>query len=208
MSIAPIENIGRVTSKSVRKHTDKEWHQWVQILAKAGADSWVHKDIAEFLVKKYKLSQWWCHIVATGYEVYIGRKIAGRNQKGEYQITVTKSLKVDGKKTWKFVSSPKGIAMWLAPMSKFALKPKSVYEREDGVYGEIRTMKAGHRIRLTWIDGDASEATTVVQVMVVHRAGRESSILCFQHEKLRDGRLKDVLRDHWRGILEAIAAEL
>lgn len=202
----PIESIGRVTSDSVIKHTGKNWNQWLQILEKAGARAWVHKDITIYLNKKHGVSWWWTHIVATGYEVHIGRKAVGRNLKGEYQITSTKSFKTDGKKLWKFVASPKGIAIWLAPMSKFKLAPKSVYERDDGVYGEIRTMKAPERVRFTWRDGDEGKAT-VVQMFVVHRKNG-SSILCFNHEKLTDGRVKEQLRDHWRSVLEQIYSEL
>lgn len=199
---APIEYIGRVSAQSVLKHTGKDWDQWVQILEKAGARVWVHKDITVFLNKKYDISWWWTHVVTTGYEVYIERKAAGRNLKGEYQITSTKSFKVDGDRLWKFVASAEGIAMWLAPMSKFKLAPKSVFEREDGVYGEIRTMKAPLRVRFTWREGDESKPT-VVQMFVVHRKNG-SSILCFNHEKLTDGRIKDQLRDHWRSVLEQI----
>lgn len=200
---APIEYIGRVSAKSVIKHTGKDWDQWVQILEKAGGRSWSHKEISEYLNKKYLTTWWWTHIVATGYEVFIQRKVAGRNLKGEYQITSTKTFKVDGDKLWKFIASDKGIAMWLAPMSKFKLTPKSVYEREDGVYGEIRTMKAPLRVRFTWRDGDESKPT-VVQMFVVHRKNKDSSILCFTHEKLTDGRIKEQLKEHWVSVLEKI----
>lgn len=199
---APIENIGRVTSASVVKHTGKNWDQWVQILEKAGARSWSHKEISAFLNKKYETTWWWTHIVATGYEVFIERKVAGRNLKGEYSITVTKTFKCDGKKLWKFVSSPEGIAMWLSPMSQVKLAPKTVYERDDGVYGEIRTMKAPERVRFTWQEGDEGKPT-VVQLLTVHRKNG-TSILCFNHEKLTDGRVKEQLREHWRSVLEQV----
>lgn len=201
---APIEYIGRVASKSVLKHTGKDWDQWVHILEQAGARAWIHKDIAAYLNKKYDLNWWWTHIVTTGYEVYIERKAAGRNLKGEYQITTTKTFKVDGKQVWKFMASSEGIQIWLAPMSKFQLSPKSVFEREDGIYGEIRTMKAPERVRFTWRDGDEGKPT-VVQVFVSHRKNG-TSILCFNHEKLTDGRIKEQLREHWRSVLEQIYA--
>lgn len=201
---APIEAIGKVTAKSVIKYTDKDWNQWVEILERAGARSWIHKDIVAFIVKKYKLTWWWSHIVATGYEVHIERKLPGRNIKGEYSITSTKTFKVEAKKVWKFLASDEGIQMWLTPMSKFKLAPKMFFEREDGIYGEIRTMKAGERVRFTWRDGDEGKPTVVLLFVVARANG--TSILCFQHEKLTDGRLKDQIREHWRSVLEQIYA--
>src|SRR5688572_1797323 len=79
---AEIEKIGKVKSESVLKCTGKSWAQWIAILEKAGARWMTHKEIVAFL-KKYKLSQWWQQGVATGYEMHIGRKAEGRNEKGE-----------------------------------------------------------------------------------------------------------------------------
>lgn len=204
MSKAPIEKIGNVSTKSVHKHTGKHWNQWVPILEKAGARNWSHKEIAAFLSKKHKINYWWQHVVTTGYEVHIGRRAAGRDAKGHYSIIGTKTFYIDKKALWKLVTSPKGIAIWLTPMSDFKLQIKQVYEREDGVYGEIRTMKAGDRVRFTWQEGDWDKTTTV-QMLVVGRANG-TSILAFQHEKLKDGRLREPLRELWRQVLHELHA--
>ncbi|WP_413288845.1 SRPBCC family protein [Bdellovibrio sp. HCB337] len=203
-SKTPIEKIGNVSTQSVFKHTGKHWAQWVPILEKAGAHTWSHQAIVAFLSKKHKLSLWWQQIVATGYEVHFGRRVAGRDAKGEYSVTGTKTFYIDKKALWKLVTSPEGLAIWLAPMSDFKLKTKTFFEREDGVYGEIRTMKAGERIRFSWQEGDWAKTTSVL-LFIVGRANG-TSILVFQHERLKDGRLREPLRELWRKVLQDLHA--
>jgi uncharacterized protein YndB with AHSA1/START domain len=203
MTKEPIEKIGTVTSKSVLKHTKKSWDQWVVILEKAGAQRWTHQEIAAFLFKKYKVTPWWQQIVTTGYEVHIGRRVAGRNAKGQFSIIATKTIHADKKAVWKALSSKAGIAVWLAPMSTFKLAPKSVYEREDGVYGQIRTMKAGERVRFSWQEGDWAKVTYVMLFIVGKPNG--TTILAIQHEGLKDGRLREPLRDLWKKAVADIA---
>lgn len=200
---AEIDSIGKITAKSVLKYTGKNWNQWLEILDKSGARNWTHQEMTVFLRKKHKkVSLWWAHIVATGYEVYIGRKAPGRNEKGEYTVTVTKTFKIRAETLWKFLVSPRGIALWLAPLVNVKLAPKVFFEREDGIFGEIRTLKPGERIRFTWQEGDDSPRT-VVQMQLVGRSNG-TSILAFNHEKLTDGRAKEQIREHWKSALERV----
>ncbi len=194
------EKVGRVTSQSVLKCTGQTWDQWVEILTNQGAAGWTHKDIVAFLKKKYKLGPWWQQGVATGFEQAIGRKIEGRNEKGEYSLTAGKTLPVDAKILWKYLFSPKGLQVWLKPLSGFKLAKGAMYETEGGVFGEVRTFKSPERLRLTWQESDA-DRSTVVQVYVKQRPHGKSAIWV-QHEKIPNGREKARLREHWKQVLE------
>lgn len=197
------ENIGitsQISDASVKKYTKKNWSQWIDILNQAGAAHWSHKEIVAFLKKKYKITIWWQQMVTTGYEVKTGRRIAGQNMKGEYTSTSTKTFPISAKAAWKLVSSPPGIAVWLKPLSEFELKPKRSFECEGEVYGEVRTMKAGQRARLSWKETEWSKAT-ILQVLVVARPKNKCMVI-FQHDHIKDTRTKHQLKERWRQALE------
>ncbi|MFS4458999.1 SRPBCC domain-containing protein [Bdellovibrio sp. HCB2-146] len=201
-----ITKIGRVSAESVVKGTGRNWDEWIAILDKNGARNQTHQEIVAFLAKKYKLTAWWQQGVTTAYEIHIQRRAEGRNTKGEYMLTSTKTLKCDAKKLWKFLVSNEGVAIWLKPLSPVKIKPGEPFETETGAYGEIRTMKAPDRIRMTWQEPEWTKKS-VLQVWVVGRANGKS-ILVFNHEQLRDGRLRHQLKEHWMDVLVAVKEQV
>lgn len=194
----------RISSPSVKKATGKDWKKWVEVLEKAGARSWTHREIVAFLKKKYKLAPWWQQSVALGFEIHIGRRVEGRNEKGEHALTATKSLAVAQKDVWTFLNSEDGLRLWLQPMSDFELKKDREFEREGGIFGKVRTVKAPLRARIAWQDSEAQKPS-ILQIYVVPRP-KGKSILVFAHEKILKARERDDLRAHWKGVLSAIHA--
>jgi hypothetical protein len=194
--------LNKITSKSVFKCTGKNWDQWIKILDNAGAKNLSHKNIVIYLADTHKLSLWWQQLVTSSYEVHIGRRIEGQNHKGEYATALSKTMPLNQKKMWKFICSPEGQKIWLKPLSPLKILLKEQYEAEGGIFGEIRTMKAPERIRLTWQDSDW-EKSTVVQVMCIPRP-KEKSIFVVQHEKLKNLRLKKQLLQHWKQVFEEL----
>ena len=197
-----IEKIGSVTNESVLKHTKKSWLQWVTLLNKAGAHLWTHQQTVAYLNQKHKVKPWWQQLVTIGYQIYIGKRVAGRNLKGEFSITATKTIACTTSQLWKFLISEEGIRCWLKSYGHVKIAAGVEYEAENGVYGQIRTLKKGVRIRLTWMEMDWPKKS-VVQVYMVPR-GDKKSMLIIQHEQLVDGRLRHTLRDQWKSVLENI----
>lgn len=201
-----IDKIGRVSSESVLKCTGKSWDEWVGILQKAGADRWSHKEIVVFLVKKYRLSLWWRQGVATGYETHLGKKIEGRNSKGEYSVVTSKTLPVSQAALWDYMVSPAGLAVWLKPLDSFTVEPGAQFECEGEVFGEIRTMMEPLRLRLKWRDLEWEKAS-ILMLYLLPRP-KEKSVLVFQHDGLKDGRLKIQFKEHWKQILSDVEQSL
>ncbi|WP_374074509.1 SRPBCC domain-containing protein [Bdellovibrio bacteriovorus] len=199
-----IEKLANIRTETLKETTGKTWDQWIEFLNKAGAKHWTFQETVAHLGKKGKVQGWKRQWIAIGYEVATGKRMPGRSLKGDYSITVTRTIHIDHKKLWKFMASPEGIAMWLRPMSKFKLQIKHPYETDAGVFGEIRTMLANRRIRFTWQEGDWDRSTTVQMFLVPRKNG--STILCFMHEKLRDGRLREPLREYWSEIAEQVVS--
>jgi hypothetical protein len=203
---ASIQIIARVSAKSVQKHTGKNWDEWIRILNRVGAQDWPYREICLFLKSKYKLSVWWQGAVTIGFETYIGRRIEGRSAKGEYSVSVTKSLHVSSKKAWKFLESDSGQAIWLKGFSRLSFQKGQTFETEDGFFGEVRTIKSGERLRMTWQDPEWEKAS-VVQMMAIARPG-EKCILIFACEKIRDTRVRAMLKERWRQAADEIAFAL
>lgn len=80
---------------------------------------WPHGEITMLLKKEYKLSPWWQQGVAIAYELHHGKRIEGRNLKGEYSTVATKTLPMSSKKAWSYLTSETGMARWLRPFSAF-----------------------------------------------------------------------------------------
>lgn len=196
------EKLANISTESIKKNTGKTWDQWVEILNKAGAKIWTYQETTAYLGRKHKVSVWWRQWVSNGYQVAVGNRIQGRTLKGDYSIIVTRTIHKDHKKIWKLLVSDQGLAVWLRPMSKFRLQVKHTFETDAGVYGEIRTMLAHRRVRFTWQEADWDKSTTVQMFLSPRKNG--STILAFQHEKLRDGRLREPLRQYWSQIADEL----
>lgn len=201
----PVEKIERITAKVLHKHTGKTWDEWIETLDKANAKNWERKDIVELLRKK-RVTPWWQQIVTRGYLINHGRQSVGRNLKGQYSIAITKSCSVTRQKLWRFLLSAEGQEIWLNPLTPISIKPKTSFERTDGVFGEIRTIKAQRSIRLTWQETEWVKPT-VVQVMIFGRDPKKAHF-GIMHENLVDGRLREPLRTHWRDVATRIQEAL
>lgn len=118
-------------------------------------------------------------------------------------LTVTKTIPISAVKLWKWLISDEGMAFWLKPLSQLSMKPKATYEIAGGIFGEIRTLKAPERIRMTWQDTDWEKATTL-QVFIVPRSKNEC-LLVFNHDDIPNPKLKEGLRAYWRSIIDGIS---
>ncbi len=198
--------IGRVTSKSVEKHTGKNWDEWVEILNDLGAHVLTHQEIVALLKKKYKLTPWWQQEVTLGYEIAIERRLPGQTAKGLYTVTATKSLAIDAKKLWKLINSDQGIQIWLKPMFPVKIKVGEIFETTDGYYGQIRTLRKDTRIRLSWQDPNWSKKTSL-QIFIVPNP-KQRSILVFSHDQIDGIKNQELFRKRWKSVITELANTL
>ncbi|MGZ3656384.1 MAG: SRPBCC domain-containing protein [Bdellovibrionota bacterium] len=202
----PIERIGRVSCESVKKCTGKNWNQWIALLDKAGARTWVHGEITALLKEKYRLTPWWQQGVAIGFEIHSGKRIEGRSEKGLYATVASKTIPLSQKEAWKLLSSPAGLELWLSPFAPFEWKAGCGFEVNGGIFGEVRTVKAPSRLRLTWREETWKKAS-VLQLNVNPRPGKKCMVV-LQHEQLPSELVKNKLRAHWKLALQKLAEAL
>jgi hypothetical protein len=82
----------RMSDESVKERTGKVWAEWFKILDRAGAKKWPHKEIAMYLHKEKKVGEWWCQMVAVGYEHERGLREKFQNCAGEFSANASRTL--------------------------------------------------------------------------------------------------------------------
>ncbi len=89
--------VGSVSAESVKKHTKKDWDDWIQVLNKRSYQSLSHQELVQMLKMEFKLTPWWQQEVARGYQIALGVRVPSQTLKGTYTTTATKSLLVPAK---------------------------------------------------------------------------------------------------------------
>lgn len=206
MSHQAAPNYARVSNESVRKHTGRDWPKWFQLLGSARAENWDHRTLVGYLAEKHRLTPWWRQMVAIGYEIYLGKRVEGRNLKGKWSATITKSIPIKARALWDFMMSAEGLALWLEPLESFQLRTGATFECIGGEFGEVRTFLAPKRLRLKMRDTERPEAW-ILQVWVVAKPGGKC-ILVFTPENLATGRERESQRIRFQKAAAQIAAEI
>ena len=85
------DNYGGISSAAVKKATGRTWAQWLTVLDKAGAKKLSHKDLAQHLHRQATLPDWWCQMVAVGYERARGLRLKHQKPDG-FEISVSKTM--------------------------------------------------------------------------------------------------------------------
>ena len=137
--------VGLVTAVSVKKHTKKDWDEWIKILNKRACGAYTHQELVQLLKKEFKLTTWWQQEVARGYQIAIGVRVPNQTLKGTYTTTATKSIAASGKKIFSFMGSNEGQQLWLKPLYEIKVKEKQTFECEGGIFGEFRNVETGKR---------------------------------------------------------------
>lgn len=106
---------------------------------------------------------------------------------------------------WHHITSEEGVASWLGAGAVLPEAPGDRIAADDGSVGELRSRHHEDRVRLRWRPAGWGHDTTV-QVTVVAAGDRTS--LRFHQEHLADAEERARQRDHWRGVIDRLAADL
>ena len=129
----------------------------------------------------------------------------GKTKDAGWEIGVSKTLPRSVDDVWKFVTSSKGVRLWLGTGVKLPAEKGTTYETGDGTVGEIRSFRPGDRVRLTWQPADWDHESTV-QVAVT--GGHDKSVLRFHQERLADADERERQRMHWTQVMKEVEAAL
>ncbi|MBI3250561.1 MAG: SRPBCC domain-containing protein [Candidatus Andersenbacteria bacterium] len=189
-----------ISDKAVLQATGKTRGDWFKILDKAGAKKMSHKDIARLLWdKKLIMKDWWCQMVTVEYEYARGKRVAGETADVGFEIGVTKTLPISKKQAWDLLMSPTVRKMWLGE-TNVTVAPGNTYATKEGTTGEVRTLRPGERVRLTWQPKGFKQPSTL-QVTVSTRQTMKGTCIRFHQEKLASAKDRVQMRKHWQQVL-------
>jgi uncharacterized protein YndB with AHSA1/START domain len=128
----------------------------------------------------------------------------GLSKDAGWEIGVSKTVAVDRERTWAFLTSDEGVALWLGPGAEIKGPRGTPYRTDQGITGEIRSFRPLDRVRLTWRPPGWDHDSTL-QVAVT--GGRRTSIR-FHQERMASKDEREEMRDHWRSVLTKIEQAL
>jgi uncharacterized protein YndB with AHSA1/START domain len=199
------DRVSRISSEAVAKATGKTWSEWIITLDMAGAVKWDHKTLAEYLAGTYQISQWWCQTIAMQYERMHRQRIAGQTATAGFEIGVQRTIALAQSQLWDFITSDRGIALWLGVVAALTLLEGSAYTTAVGITGVFRVVNPPHHLRLTWQPAGWTKASTL-QIRLVPVKSERTSLRIHQ-EQLADDATRTQMRRHWQEALDNMSVE-
>jgi len=72
-----------MSDASIKARTGCTWERWATALDYVHANTWPHREIAAYVVEKYKISGWWAQTVTVGYERIKGLRAVVNGVEGD-----------------------------------------------------------------------------------------------------------------------------
>lgn len=193
--------LDRISSDSLREATGRGWDEWLETLDAAGAADWDHKEIVAYLKREHgdTTTGWWRQSLTVGYEQARGKRVVGETAAAGFEVGVRRSVAASETDVWELLTSRP--ELWLG-------RPVAFRQGErysvPGASGEIRVVKPGDRLRLTWQpDGWAAPATLQ---LALSRSQSGKTTITAHLEKLPDAEARDAMREHLREALDRLVA--
>ena len=192
-----------VSSEAVLAATGRGWDEWMDFLDGLGAAEMSHKEIVALAGGPGGLGNgWWQQSVAVGYEQARGLRVVGQTSGADFQIGVQRTLPVTADVAWRLLVDGPGRDAWLGLTEPLEFRKGDRYETAEGHWGEVRSCVPGERLRLTW-NHAALERPSTLQIYLAPSGERTS--VRFHQERLSSLEERELMRDHWRGVLAELA---
>jgi uncharacterized protein YndB with AHSA1/START domain len=126
-------------------------------------------------------------------------RVIGRTRGAGFQVGMRRTLPLGADAAWRLVTSPEGARAWLG--EGVVLERGSTYALADGTEGEVRVLRPGSHLRLSWRPEGWPRASTV-QVRVI--AAGEKSTIALHQENLPSAEARVRRRAHFAAALDAL----
>jgi uncharacterized protein YndB with AHSA1/START domain len=173
-----------MSDDAIKAKTGCTWARWVAALDYAKADSWSHREIAQYVHDKFKVPDWWTQTVTVGYERIKGLREIGQRRNGSFEATRSKTIPVAVGRLYRAFSDERIRRKWL-PDAKLTVR-KATPEKY---------------VRITWEDG------TSVEVVLTPK-GDAKAVAAVSHVKLASRDDVAARKQYWGERLDALAALL
>jgi hypothetical protein len=170
------EDYARIAGKSdaiIKERTGCTWERWVKALDSHKAYSWPHREIATYVMDKYRIPGWWAQTVTVGYERIKGLRAVNQRRDGSFEANKSKTFAVPVGDLYRAFQDGRTRAKWL-----------------PGVDLKVRTATRDKSMRITWPD-----RTSLAIGFASKGPGR--SQVAIQHEKLPDREAQARMKEYW-----------
>lgn len=200
--------LGRISPEAVREATGRAWREWLEELDAAGAAGWDHKAIVAHLAREHPqaVSSWWRQAIAVGYGRARGKRAVGQTADAGFQVGVRRSVAASPAAAWELVTSRPDL--WLGEGASVAFEEGARYEVPPaagvpGASGEVRVVRPGERLRMTWRPEAWTAPATLQLAFTESRPGRTA--ITVHLERLPDADAREATRRRFRAALERVA---
>ena len=107
-------------------------------------------------------------------------------------------------RVWEWLTSPEGTEAWLGPSGALVLEQGERYQLDDGSEGEVRVMRPGNRLRITWKPPAWSRPSTI-QVRAEAK-GDGQTVVRFHEEHLPSQEVREARRSHFNAAANRLMA--
>ena len=184
LSPADYAEIAGTSDETLKEKTGCTWVRWVTALDHVEAHTWTHREIAQYVHEKYKVSGWWAQRVTVGYERIRGLREKGQRRGGAYEATKSKTVPVPVRRLYRAFKDKRTRERWL-PDAKLT----------------IRTAQPDRSMRISWGDGTAVD-------LWFTRKGDAKAQVQVQHRKLPSKEAATQMKQYWEDRLGALVEVL
>ena len=178
----------------------------VGVLDAAGAAGWDHKEIVAYLEHQHPevTSGWWRQSITVGYEHARGKRVVGETADVGFQVGVQRRVAATAREAWELITSRPDL--WLGEGASVTFDEGERYEvppgenGAPGASGEVRVVKPGVRLRMTW-QPEGWTAPATLQ-LTLSPSGSGKTAIHAHMEKLPDAEAREAIRTRWREALE------
>ena len=168
----------------LKEKTGRSWERWVQVLDRAQAYTWTHREIATWLREQHGVTGWWAQSVTVGYERIKGLRALGQRRDGSFEANKSRTFAVPLVRLYRAWHDARSRAQWL-----------------PGVALTVRTATRGKYMRITWPD-----RTSVL--VGFEKRGPAKSTVAVQHGNLPDRAAVARMKAFWAERLDALGGVL
>jgi uncharacterized protein YndB with AHSA1/START domain len=165
----------------VRRGTGRSREEWFALLDKWGAVGRPYREIADWLVGKHELSDWWAQKLIVEYEQARGVRPPGVRRDGTFSVGASKTVGVPVKRLFDAFLDPALRKRWL---------PGAVVRERDSMPGRVARFDWGD-------DGSRIEVTFAEK-------GRSSSVANVEHQRLPTAAAAEQRKAFWRERMTAL----
>ncbi len=194
---------GQQFLKDIEKETDKSWEEWTQILEVDCGKQCSFDQLVDYLRDVRELEEKWVPIIASMYGQRLGRKPVGQTKDVGFNIGVRRTLQLSKQEAWDYLTSLEGLKLWIGEVDSLPLKVGSLFKSKEGTSGKLSVVKFQEKLRMTWQRKQWDNPSTL-QIYLASTSANKTTI-AFHQEKLDDLYMRQVMKDHWEQVLDAIA---